>query len=59
MSKLNFDKEIFDLDIWIEQLKIGEPLNEIQMKQLCKKVIFLNKYNNKIISIQIGQRNFK
>ena len=31
-------KEIFDLDIWIEMLKICYPLNECQVKNLCEKV---------------------
>ncbi len=32
-------REISDLDIWIEQLKFCQPLEEIQVKNLCDKVI--------------------
>ena len=35
-------KEISDLDIYIEQLKLCLPLEECQIKNLCEKVIFLN-----------------
>lgn len=40
MSKFLNKREMNDLDIWIEQLKLCEPLEERQIKLLCEKVIF-------------------
>ena len=37
MSQLS-KREIYDLDINIEQLKNNHPLSEIQVKILCEKV---------------------
>ena len=55
MSQLS-KREIYDLDINIEQLKNNHPLSEIQVKILCEKVyiyIFFFDYFN------IGKRNFQ
>ena len=54
MSQLS-KREIYDLDINIEQLKNNHPLSEIQVKILCEKVyiyIFFYYFN-------IGKRNFQ
>ena len=37
--EISSKREISDLDIWIEQLKFCQPLEEIQVKNLCEKVI--------------------
>ena len=53
MSQLS-KREIYDLDINIEQLKNNHPLSEIQVKILCEKVyIYFFGYFN------IGKRNFQ
>ena len=53
MSQLS-KREIYDLDINIEQLKNNHPLSEIQVKILCEKVyIYFIDYFN------IGKRNFQ
>ena len=53
MSQLS-KREIYDLDINIEQLKNNHPLSEIQVKILCEKVyIYFFDYFN------IGKRNFQ
>ena len=53
MSELS-KREIYDLDINIEQLKNNHPLSEIQVKILCEKVyIYFIDYFN------IGKRNFQ
>ena len=53
MSELS-KREIYDLDINIEQLKNNHPLSEIQVKILCEKVyIYFFDYFN------IGKRNFQ
>ena len=53
MSQLS-KREIYDLDINIEQLKNNHPLSEIQVKILCEKVyIYFCDYFN------IGKRNFQ
>jgi len=41
MSQLS-KREIYDLDINIEQLKNNHPLSEIQVKILCEKVYIYN-----------------
>ena len=53
MSELS-KREIYDLDINIEQLKNNHPLSEIQVKILCEKVyLYFFYYFN------IGKRNFQ
>ena len=53
MSQLS-KREIYDLDINIEQLKNNHPLSEIQVKILFEKVyIYFFDYFN------IGKRNFQ
>ena len=45
-------KEISDLDIYIEQLKLCLPLEECQIKNLCEKVKKHNLYNKPFITRQ-------
>ena len=43
MSELS-NREIIDIDLYIEQLKNCQILSEIQIKNLCEKVINIKYY---------------
>ena len=60
MSELS-NREIIDIDLYIEQLKNCQILSENQIKNLCEKVIN-NQYQILLLILiinKIGQRNFQ